>query len=103
MSPLPPMTTIFMAALSLRFLGPNAKVHLPGRLQGIGCPKSTRCRPIKCNGLILFMASLGWAETCPNLVKGIDRPSDELSFQPCAGSSPAHPKESMMRFYHHSH
>src|SRR5450755_885177 len=49
------------------------------------------------------MSSLGWAGTCPKLVQGIETPSDEVSSQLCAGSSPAQPKETMMRFYTQQH
>src|SRR5687767_5942671 len=49
------------------------------------------------------MASLGWAETCPKVVVGIETPSNELSSLIGAGSSPAQPKETMMRFYVKQH
>jgi hypothetical protein len=53
----------------------NEKVQLPGRLQNRRGARNRDGGPVNCNALILFMALLGWAETCPKLVLGIETPS----------------------------
>src|SRR5262245_38008030 len=38
---------------------PNNQAHLPGRLQRLGVARNQDGDPVRCNGLIIFMASVG--------------------------------------------